>query len=444
MPPRGDEEPQANCLSTTALYRMVRRADLVVPSDGAATVLGCRDLALDELRTSVHGELKRTVLDLAPACWPFPAPVASRVGEQPASAVPDILPGPVLASGSDGVCELVPGHVIGPKHVMGALDSVRCLRAQSTLARPGARVDALHQCNSLTQLVRCVLGQTGGVVDQLVRGIAVEHLTVAAANAVELVRAFDDVPVLIGLLPRRDQAAPGRLLMAQQRLLLAHLGEHEHLAEHIDGLDFEMMLKTLEFFEDQTTLPRNWRQGWLDAPACLASLAVPSLGTEKPRDPLAASIAQGIQSDAEPEPEPEEATDATREHVNACVAPTPECEGQEMSGDENHAHEKQKLDHMADEKPLRTQIIGVLAQVHPDLDISVAGCALAEDLLFDHVEPQLISSAWQRVRERLVEESLAKEAAVAHAACASAPRQLDMNEMEVSAASAIIITDRCT
>ena len=132
---------------------------------------------------------------------------------------------------------LVPGHVISSTGVMAAaLDGPRCIRTQAALARSGAQVTALQQCDSLTQLVRGVLGQPSGVVAQLGRGIAVEQLAAPPADVLELSRAFERVPELVRLLPRRAQSAVGRLLMAQQRLLLAHFCDQKFAPDHLDCL----------------------------------------------------------------------------------------------------------------------------------------------------------------------------------------------------------------
>ena len=415
---------EADCLRATAIWRMVRRADAVVAAASATPVGGSSELAgahlarpvLDEVREQVRHMVSAVAPALGPAGWT----ATSRAGALP-QPVGNASPGQALDphAGYHGLRR--PGHVIAPGHVIGALDGGRPVRAQSALARPGARLDALQQCDSLTQLVRCVVGHTSGrVVGQLLRGIAVENLAAGAADVNELVHAFEDVPALVGLLPRRDQAAPGRLLMAQQRLLLVQLGEHGYL-------DYETVLATRDYFEHHASLPRNWRRGWLD----VRLVSVPKLAPTTTRGASAVSRAVAAPSDVEPEPETEGPTDEPREDV--CVVPAPEAK--ELRAHKRHAQAKLQLGSVADETPLRDQIVGVLGQVHPTLGISSASCTVMEDLLFGHVESQLIGSAWQRVRERLVEERLSQEAEVAHAAGASAPRGLGRMEMEVSEAS---------
>eukprot|EP01044_Picomonas_judraskeda_P011741 COSAG03_NODE_1626_length_3751_cov_2.605148_4_plen_454_part_00 len=432
MPPRVSMDLgglEADCLRATAIWRMVRRADAVVAAAsaaGATPVGGSSELAgalargapvLDEVREQVRHMVSDVVPALGPAGWT----ATSRAGALP-QPVGNASPGQVLGDPSAGYHGLRPGHVIAPGHVIGALDGGRPVRAQSALARPGARLDALQQCDSLTQLVRCVVGHISGrVVGQLLRGIAVEKLAASAADVNELVHAFEDVPALVGLLPRRDQAAPGRLLMAQQRLLLVQLGEHGYL-------DYETVLATREYFEHHASLPRNWRRGWLDVRR-LAS--VPKLAPTTTPVASGVSRAAAAPSDVEPEPETEGPSDEPLEDVRVVPAP----EAKELHVHKRAAQAKLQLESVGDETPLRDQIVGVLGQVHPTLGISSASCTVMEDLLFGHVESQLIGSAWQRVRERLVEERLSQEAEVAHVAGASAPRGLGHMEMEVSEAS---------
>lgn len=399
------------CLTPTAILRMMRRADLAVDQMvHAGATEGISSLMVEEMRGVFMTEMDKLIPALAPACWPRISTVdtCTRTGRQ-------VL---VPSSDSEGH-NLAPGHVIASKHVLAALDSTSCIRAQSALARPGSWIDALQQCRSLTQLVRCVLGQTGGVVGQLIRGIGVERLAAAEVDKAELVHAFEEVPALVRLLPRRDQATPGRLLMAQQRLLLAHLGTQERLSGHLNCLDFDTVLKTLEYFEDQTDLPRNWRRCWLDVEPSLASLA------GVPASTAHANSEKGEpETEAEPEPEAklDETTDKSRGVCGGTVRKEiPVCESRER--------EKLELDHVtdADAMLLRTQISRVLAQVHPGMEITSAGHLVLAEILFSQLELLLISSAWQRARERLTEE-----AAVGQAACTSSPRRSGIRKLEVS------------
>ena len=75
-------------------------------------------------------------------------------------------------------------------------------------------------------------------------------------------------------------------------------------------------------------------------------------------------------------------------------------------------------DQIADVTP-RTQIVGVLKQVHPGMGITSAGRLILEELLFGHMEPQLVSSAWQRVRQRLADSRQVPHVSLAEAAAIS-------------------------
>jgi histone H2A len=429
---RGRHEQRAvlqRCATRKALRRMAQRADAAAaaattcagatetsPSYAAG---GCTALAWEEMRGLLRAELELIVRALAPACW------------KPSCLLEAQLPaGSPLSSWKPSF--LTPGHVLTAADVLAALDGPKCIRAQSALARPGSRAQraALRQCKSLTQLVRCVFGQAGGIVGQLGRGIAVEELAAAPASVAELCRAFEDVPALARLLPRRVQAAPGRLLMAQQRLLLAHLGVQGSLmTARMDCLDHDTVLKTLGCFEEQGDMPLNWRL-W-DAPPSLgagsavhaavhaAGLAIPAeqqATTVAPEagDVGALAAAEGTLPDArpgpdlepkpKPEPEPEPELEPELE---------PEPDPEEPEHDElAPAAPELEPDYTA-EVSLRAQISAVLGQVHPGTGITSAGQLVLEELTFGHVEPQLISSAWQRVRQRLAEARLAQEAAVA-------------------------------
>ncbi len=214
----------------------------------------------------------------------------------------------------------VPVHVLAAADVLAMVDCPECIRAQSALARPGgAQTVALQQCNSLTQLLRCVLGQAGGVVGQLGRGIAVEDLAMTPASVAELCRAFEDVPALVRLLPRRVQAAPGRLLMAQQRLLLARLGVQESLAGRLDCLCHDTVLQTLRHLEKHAVFPVDAEQvtaapNMGEAKVSAASITEdipPSTGSKIEAGAAVPESESVPDPDPEPEPEPEGHTTST-------------------------------------------------------------------------------------------------------------------------------------
>ena len=205
---------------------------------------GCSSAVFEEVRGVLRVVIEEVLCALAPSCWP--AKFSSMWLTQGV--------GPELSVGFRPK-----GHTLTAEGVLTALCYAGCISAQSPDARPtaaaGARRAALQQCSSLAQLVRCILVQPQ-VVGQLVRGIAVEQLAATPADVAELCRAFEDEPALVRLLPRRAQAAPGRLLQAQQRLRLAQLGVQECL-DSLDSLGTDTVEETLGWLHARADLPRN-------------------------------------------------------------------------------------------------------------------------------------------------------------------------------------------
>jgi histone H2A len=442
------------CATRTALRRMFQRAAAAAavscagamgtqPSEYAAG--GCGELTFMEIRGVLRDLLDSMVHALAPACW-APSLVRLQASRgactKPGLERADARLGCVLVPSAEGHV-LAPGHVLTAADVLAALDYPRCIHAQGALARPGgAQRAVLQQCTSLTQLVRCVLGQTGGVVDQLGRGIALEELAGSPASVDELCRVFEDVPALVRLLPRRAQAAPGRLLMAQQRLLLAHLGAPESLAACMDCLDYEAMLQTLRYLEEKGDVPLDLL--WEAPPSLAAPAVMASESTRAAGSPVAAGdagvhgpvvaalIAEGNPPNAGPEtearaggearggaasqelgpeaPEPEPEAEQRRPEP-AAEEPEPESETSEPEPKPESEPEEPEAEERGPEEltPLRAQIRAVLKQVHPDMGITSTGQLVMQELIFGHAESRLVSSARQRARQRLAEARLAQE-----------------------------------
>ena len=431
---RASSEAMQRCTTCKALRRMIKRADAAA----GASVMGATPYAAggliplmyEELRGVLVTELKNLTSALAPAYWQCPRG-ANAMMQGP-------LESRVLVPGRNA---LVPGHVISSTGVMAAaLDGPRCIRTQAALARSGAQVTALQQCDSLTQLVRGVLGQPSGVVAQLGRGIAVEQLAAPPADVLELSRAFERVPELVRLLPRRAQSAVGRLLMAQQRLLLAHFCDQKFAPDHLDCLGYDTVLQTLKCFQNQDNLPCNWLQCW--RPTSPSPPAMEPEGAEgegvspKPEAVSRAALKFSGGTTCAATTAPEEPALLKAIKTNPQYVPA--------SKQESTSEPEPELEHESLKPDLVTeadQIRKVLAQVHPDMKITSAAIAVLNDILFRHCEPLLIASAWQRVRERLVEDRLAQEAALAQEACASSPRPLSIDEMEVRGKSSIVLVD---